>query len=99
MRPAAPPVTAWAWKVPTRPPSLTGSRFINGWKDQIAGALVTRTRTTVPPNNPGSLGTADTVDVVAYIFHHNGFPTGAAELSPDSASLQNIRIVPQGSGS
>jgi quinoprotein glucose dehydrogenase len=77
-------------------PSLTGGRFMNAWKDQTVGAVVTRTRTTMPLGNPGSLGTAETVDIVAYILQQNQFPQGAAELPRDSASLQKIRIAPKG---
>jgi mono/diheme cytochrome c family protein len=77
-------------------PSLSGDRFTGAWQGQSVGGLVTRVRTTMPLDDPGSLGMKDSVDVVAYILKQNQFPAGAAELPGDAAPLQQIGIVPKG---
>ena len=73
-------------------PPLAGSRFIAGWKGQPLSALVTRIRTTMPPERPGSITAAQSVDVVAYILRANRFPEGSRELPIASAGLRSIRL-------
>jgi len=73
-------------------PPLAGSRFIAGWKGQPVSALVTRIRTTMPPETPGSVTAAQSVDVVAHILRANRFPEGNQELPTTSAGLRSIRI-------
>src|SRR5690606_9746594 len=58
-------------------PPLAGSAFLGNWKGQTASDLATRIRTTMPQNDPGSLGTAAVADIMAYMFSGNGFPAGS----------------------
>jgi quinoprotein glucose dehydrogenase len=73
-------------------PALTGQRFLGAWQGQTASDLVTRIRTTMPLNAPGSLGMAASTDAAAYILSVNNFPKGPAELPKDSAGLKQILI-------
>ncbi|MDB5702181.1 MAG: cytochrome c [Sphingomonadales bacterium] len=73
-------------------PPLSGGTFGGNWKGQTAGALATRIRTTMPLDNPGSLGTAAVADVSAYILSKNGYPAGKTELPHEASLLQSIKI-------
>lgn len=73
-------------------PPLSGGSFGGNWKGQTAGALATRIRTTMPLDNPGSLGTATVADVSAYILSKNGYPVGKTELPREVSLLQSIKI-------
>jgi quinoprotein glucose dehydrogenase len=73
-------------------PPLTGSTFSGNWKGQTAGDLATRIRTTMPLDNPGSLGQAAVADVTAYILSKNGYPAGQTELARDASLLQQVKI-------
>jgi S-disulfanyl-L-cysteine oxidoreductase SoxD len=76
-------------------PSLVGDRFTAAWQGQTVGGLVTRVRTTMPLDDPGSMGMKDSVDVVAYILKQNQTPAGAAELPAEAAPLEQIRFAPK----
>lgn len=71
---------------------LAGGRFLDNWKGQSVAALVTRTRTTMPLNEPGSLGVAETTDMIAYILQANQFPAGETDLPADGEAQQQILI-------
>jgi S-disulfanyl-L-cysteine oxidoreductase SoxD len=73
-------------------PELSGGLFLANWSELSAGDLFKRIRMTMPANDPGSLGDAVVVDVMAYLFLSNKFPPGGAELPRDVQSLQQIRI-------
>jgi len=73
-------------------PPLAGGRFLDNWKGQSVHALVTRTRTTMPLNEPGSMGMAETSEIIAYILQANQFPAGQA-LATDAQTQQQIQIV------
>lgn len=73
-------------------PPLAGGRFLDNWKGQSVHALVTRTRTTMPLNEPGSMGMAETSEIVAYMLQANQFPAGQ-DLPTDGPSQQQIQIV------
>jgi len=47
----------------------------------------------MPRDNPGGLPEQTYVDIVAYLLQQNGFPAGAAELTPDVEALKKIAIV------
>lgn len=71
---------------------LSGTTFSGNWKGQSAGALATRIRTTMPLDNPGTLGTAAAADLSAYILSRNGYPAGQAELPREPSRLEQIKI-------
>jgi mono/diheme cytochrome c family protein len=73
-------------------PPLTGSRFLANWLNQPADGLFTKIKTTMPQNEPGSLGSHDVADVMAYMFQTNGFAAGNSDLPANTDELQQIRI-------
>ncbi|MBU3078599.1 c-type cytochrome [Sphingomonas quercus] len=79
-------------------PPLAGGGFLSNWSGQSAGDLFTRIKTTMPQDNPGSLGSAAVADVEAYILSKNGFPAGSTELPRDASLLGQTKIVPDRPG-
>lgn len=73
-------------------PALSGATFSSNWKGQTAAALATRIHTTMPLDNPGSLGPAAVADLSAYILSRNGYPAGKTELSREASLLASVKI-------
>ena len=71
---------------------LAGARFINNWKGRTVADLFQRIRLTMPPGNPGTLTSQQTIDVVAYVLQYNGLPVGETELPRLAAPLKLIEI-------
>jgi hypothetical protein len=59
------------------------------------GELFDRVHTTMPADNPGTLGLPETSDVVAYVLKLNKFPAGQTALSTDMAVLSQVKIEGQ----
>jgi mono/diheme cytochrome c family protein len=74
-------------------PALSGGLFVANWSGLSAGDLFKRIRTSMPANDPGSLGDAVVADVMAYLFMMNKFPAGSVELPRDAQILQQIGIT------
>lgn len=72
-------------------PGLAGDDFISRWEEQALSDLADRIRTSMPLDNPGSLSSAATADIVAYILQVNNLPAGAAELTSDGAKTVKIK--------
>ena len=70
-------------------PPLTGPQFGGVWQGVPLEALVARIGT-MPPDAPGSLTRAESVDVLAYILWYNELPFGDAPLDPAQGGLTNI---------
>jgi quinoprotein glucose dehydrogenase len=75
-------------------PSLTGPRFLGNYVNQPAGALVSRIRTSMPLDMPGSLGLQASADLTAAILAANGYPAGEMELPSGAAAQQTITLDP-----
>lgn len=73
-------------------PPLSGALFLGNWSGQSVGDLFTRIKTTMPANDPGSLSSAETALITAYILSFNQFPAGATALPTDDAGLSGIAI-------
>lgn len=69
-------------------PALAGGAFVGKWRGQSVGQLVSRIRTTMPLDEPGSMTASQGADVTAYLLMRNRYPAGNAEL-PRGASQQN----------
>lgn len=74
-------------------PSLSGSEFLGRWNSQAASDLFDRIHSTMPPDDPGSIGSASTADIEAYIFSQNQLPAGSTELPGDQQLQQQIKIL------
>ena len=48
----------------------------------------------MPANDPGKLSRQEAVDILAYIFAYNRYPSGAADLPIQAEFLNLIKIVP-----
>jgi mono/diheme cytochrome c family protein len=70
-------------------PPLAGPQFSGIWNGEPLWALVDRI-STMPPEQPGSLARAESVDVLTYILWYNGLPTGEAPLAAGQSNLTQI---------
>jgi len=75
-------------------PALVGGMFISDFNGLTVGDLFDRIRTTMPLNNPGSLGREQYADILAFVLKSNGFPAGQTELSRRSEFLTTSRFEP-----
>jgi mono/diheme cytochrome c family protein len=76
-------------------PPLSGGLFLGNWSGQSLNDLFARIKTTMPANDPGSLSSAETALITAYILSFNQFPAGATPLPTDEAGLSAISITAQ----
>ena len=74
-------------------PALAGADFVGFWDKMPLSDLVDKIQQSMPANSPGSLNRKQSADIVAFILQAGKFPTGAAELSDDAATLKTITIA------
>ncbi len=74
---------------------FTGWSFLYSWAGRTMGDLFETVRSRMPFDNPGSLTRDTYADVLAYVLHRNGLPSGRTELPSDDAALRAIRIERQ----
>jgi mono/diheme cytochrome c family protein len=73
-------------------PSLMGDDFLATWDNKAVRTLYNRVLTTMPSDEPGSVGEPDLLDLMAYLIRANGFPAGSKAFeSPNE--LNTIKIV------
>jgi mono/diheme cytochrome c family protein len=73
---------------------LSGDKFWQSYTQKTVGDLLTFVKTSMPNGNPGSLPAATYNDLVALILKSNGFPAGAAEVTPEAVA--KVQIIPKG---
>lgn len=71
---------------------LAGDAFLKKWNGQTMADLFSKTITTMPAIQPGSLTPAQTAQVLSYILAQNKFQSGKTELPTDSQELITIHI-------
>jgi mono/diheme cytochrome c family protein len=69
---------------------LAGEYFKTKWSRRSVRAFYDRTRTTMPPSQPGSLPPDTYANIVAYILQVNGFKAGKAPLKATGESLDKM---------
>jgi S-disulfanyl-L-cysteine oxidoreductase SoxD len=74
-------------------PPLSGGLFLGNWSGQSMSDLFARIKTTMPANDPGSMSSAETALITAYILSFNQFPAGTTPLPTDEAGLSTIRLT------
>jgi mono/diheme cytochrome c family protein len=74
-------------------PELAGGSFVGFWDGLSLGDLLMVMSVSMPQDNPGSLETAQYVDVIAYMLQRSEFPTGDGELS--EGALGDVTIQAQ----
>ena len=70
-------------------PPLAGPQFSSVWTGEPLWALVNRIDT-MPPDKPGKLTRAESVDVLTYLLWFNGLPLGTATLAPEQSILSSM---------
>jgi quinoprotein glucose dehydrogenase len=73
-------------------PPLLGAGFLGNWNGLPLSDLADRIRTTMPSDSIGLYDRQFVIDVIAYILNANGFPAGAADLTPDAERLKTITV-------
>ena len=73
-------------------PELAGSSFVGFWAGLSLGDLFMVMSVSMPQDNPGSLDTAQYVDVIAYMLQRSEFPSGGEELPADQDGLRAVTI-------
>jgi mono/diheme cytochrome c family protein len=77
-------------------PALAGPQFGSTWNAAPLAALVARIQT-MPPEKPGSLTLAESVDILSYLLWYNGLPLGEQELAAAQDVLARLNFqMPQG---
>ena len=71
-------------------PPLTGDVFVSRWQAQPLSDLANKIRNTMPAGNAGGISPQQAADLVAHLLTAGSFPSGAAELAADDASLGRI---------
>ena len=72
-------------------PPLRGVPFLTFIESWNARRLFEYVKSTMPADDPASLPEAAYLDVLAYLFQANGFPSGSVEL--DIEQLSAIRLT------
>ncbi len=72
-------------------PAPKGPEFIERWRDAPLSFLYNFIHTNMPGDKPGSLPETKYVDVVAYLLHTGGYPSGSTELT--AAKARDILLV------
>ena len=72
-------------------PQLTGTVFLDRWREDKLESLFTFIKTRMPGNLPGGLDERAYADIMAYILQTNGLPAGEKELTADMVS--RIQLV------
>lgn len=73
-------------------PGLAGGSFVGFWDGLSLGDLFQVMSVSMPQDNPGSLETAQYVDVIAYMLQRSEFPSGSEELPADEDGLRAVVI-------
>lgn len=73
-------------------PGLTGVAFRFRWRGLNMADIYTSVQSTMPPEEPGTLGAQEYVDVVAFLLGANRYPAGDRELTADPGLLAGIAV-------
>ena len=73
-------------------PGLTGVAFRFRWRGLKVADIYDSVESTMPPEEPGTLGDQAYIDLVAFLLSANGYPTGDRELAADSELLEGIAV-------
>ncbi len=73
-------------------PALSLDSFMTSWSGRSVKDLFDTMKRAMPKDKPGSLGTGQYVDVVAYLLQANKFPSGSRELPRTPEQLDGIVI-------
>ena len=63
---------------------LAGPEFVARWSNRGTNELISQTRSTMPPSDPGGLGADVYTNIVAYLLQANGAPPSEAAITAAS---------------
>ena len=72
---------------------IAGTDFRAKWTGRSLFDLFELIRTTMPDSNPGGLSRDEYAVALAYILRMNGLPSGLTTVLPDSAAMQNVKLL------
>ena len=72
--------------------ALSGVAFADNWESASLNDLFAKIAKTMPRDAPGTLRSAETLDLVAFLLQFNGFPSGPTALveTPDLALVDIV---------
>lgn len=73
-------------------PGLTGVAFRFRWRGLKVADIFESIESTMPPEEPDTLGDQAYIDVVAFLLSANGYPAGDRELVAESELLQGVAV-------
>ena len=73
-------------------PGLTGVAFRFRWRGLEVTDIYDSVESTMPPEEPGTLGDQAYIDLVAFLLSANGYPAGDRELAADPALLSGVAV-------
>ena len=73
-------------------PGLTGVAFRFRWRGLKVADIFESIESTMPPEEPETLGDQAYIDVVAFLLSANGYPAGDRELVAESKLLEGIAV-------
>ncbi len=73
-------------------PGLTGVAFRFRWRGLKVADIYTSIQSTMPPEEPGTLGAQEYIDIVAFLLDANRYPAGDRDLAADSSVLKGIAV-------
>ena len=73
-------------------PALIGLPFSSRWSALSVGDMYSSIRATMPQGAPASLSPEGYIDIIAYLLHMNGYPSGQSVLQTEAATLEQIII-------
>lgn len=73
-------------------PGLTGVAFRFRWRGLTVADIYDSVESTMPPEEPATLGDRTYIDVVAFLLSANGYPAGDRELAADPALLSGVAV-------
>jgi hypothetical protein len=72
-------------------PPLTGTPFLDRWREDTLASLFNFIREKMPQDNPGKLALKEYVDVLTYLLNANHIPAGGQELTAEA--MPSILLV------
>ena len=79
-------------------PPLRGRDFLARWGGKSVGSLFDVMSRTMPPNSPGSIGTANYVNLLAFLLIENDVAPSSTALTADNVKLEAMSLPPMEEG-
>ena len=76
-------------------PGLTGVAFRFRWRGLKVADIYESIESTMPPEEPETLGDQAYIDIVAFLLSANTYPAGDRELVADSKLLEGVAVEPR----